>query len=383
MSSNKPRGGGPSTLVLEGVSKGFVRRGGQKVRALDGVSLTVTEGEFVVLLGPSGCGKTTMLRCIAGLETPDAGTIDICGRRVFSGSHKSSVPPNARPLNMMFQSYALWPHMSVGQNVGFPLRTRKVPRREISARVDTILQLIGISELRDQHPSQLSGGQQQRVALARALVNGDRLILFDEPLSNVDAKVREQLRVELLEMQRQLQFAAIYVTHDQQEAMELADRVVVLQEGRIAQVAPPQEIYDRPANRYVANFIGAANEIPGVVVSACGPDLEVKTDLGTVKCSAADSSYAEGDEVVLIWRPEAAEVVAASASDGDGWKGTLHETMFAGAHSTLIVEVAERLLRVVQVTRTALAPTSDVVVRVPSRSIVVMPAGEPVAPPED
>ena len=257
---------GPA-LALRDIRKHFTRRDGTKVPAVDGIDLEVAQGEFVVLLGPSGCGKTTLLRCIAGLESPDHGEITIHGDRHYVSAEGLESSPNKRKLGMVFQSYALWPHMKVFSNVAYPLQVKRVSRQQVRERVTEVLKTVGVGELLEQYPGQLSGGQQQRVALARALVSSDGLLLFDEPLSNVDAKVREQLRYEIRRMQQQIGFAAIYVTHDQEEAMELADRIAVLNKGRIAQLGTAQEIYETPADRYVAKFIGATNEILGDVAS--------------------------------------------------------------------------------------------------------------------
>jgi len=361
-----------ATAEIHGLRKSFFRRD-IEVHAIDDVSLTVAEGEFVVLLGPSGCGKTTLLRCIAGLEVPDSGTIDVCGKRVFSGVEKTHLPAHKRSLNMMFQSYALWPHMTVAQNVAFPLETRRTPKVEAKARVAEVLALTGIDNLADSHPAQLSGGQQQRVALARALVARDRLILFDEPLSNVDAKVREQLRVELVEMQHRLNFSAIYVTHDQVEAMELADRVIVLEHGRIAQDAPPAVVYDRPASRYVANFIGNANEVRGVVCEVSPGDVAVDTELGKLSCSA-DTALRVGDAVVVIWRPEFGTLVSASEAEVvHSWEAKVHASLFAGAHTTVVVEVNGLPMRIVTSGRDIPDVDSVVWVHVPKHHLSALP----------
>ena len=273
----------------------------------------------------------------------------------------------------MFQSYALWPHMTVAQNVAFPLRTRKVPKDEATRRVEEILELIGIDDLARSHPAQLSGGQQQRVALARALVSGDRVILFDEPLSNVDAKVREELRVELLQMQRRLQFAAIYVTHDQVEAMELADRVVVLERGKVAQVDAPAVVYDQPANRYVAKFIGTANELRGTVEEVDETCVVVRTDVGLMRCPVA-ADVSPGDSVAVMWRPERGDVVTDEVADpGEVWTGVVRSAMFAGGHTTIVLDVAGNLLRFISTARETPAVESQIRVRVPSDVLFVLP----------
>ncbi len=233
-------------------------------RVLKDVSLTVEPGEFFAFLGPSGSGKTTLLRLIAGFGRAQTGRVLIGGREV------TGVPPWRRNVGMVFQNYALWPHMSVWRNVAFGLEERRLPRREIGRRVASALELVGLAELGERRPSQLSGGQQQRVALARTIVVEPEVLLLDEPLSNLDAKLRIQMRGELLELQRKLSITAIYVTHDQEEANTIADRIAVLDQGEIQQIGTPLELYDRPANRFVAHFLGTANIIEGEVSQADG-----------------------------------------------------------------------------------------------------------------
>lgn len=250
-------GPGAGVVRLRDLTKRYRRADGEITAAVDGVALDVAPGEFLVLLGPSGCGKTTLLRSIAGLERPDGGTVEIDGRPVFGPG--VNVPPERRGISMVFQSYALWPHLTVHDNVAYPLQNRRgerLTKAGIASRVRDSLALVGIDHLAGQYPGELSGGQQQRIALARAFIAGDGLVLFDEPLSNIDAKVRERLRADLLAMQRRLGFAAVYVTHDQTEAMELASRVAVMRDGRIEQLGTPHDIYVRPTSRYVANFVG-------------------------------------------------------------------------------------------------------------------------------
>lgn len=327
-------------LRVENLQKFFTRRDKTKVPAVDGIDLEVAPGEFLVLLGPSGCGKTTLLRCIAGLEQPDSGAITINGDVQYSSEARKSTTPDQRNLGMVFQSYALWPHMKVFANVAYPLKLRKVPRVEIRDRVMHVLELVGIEELAEQFPGQLSGGQQQRVALARALVSNNGLVLFDEPLSNVDAKVREQLRYEILRMQEEIGFAAIYVTHDQQEAMELADRVAVLHSGRIAQLARPEAIYDTPADHYVAKFVGAANEVHGKVSSNDGQRIVVQTEAGGVIGVPGEAGLAIGDEVSVIGRPERFVIGLTAAPAGENeWRGELVTTMFMGDQRGVVVRL--------------------------------------------
>lgn len=246
---------------IVGLRKTFRAPDGSTVAAVDDVTLHMPKGEFCVLLGPSGCGKTTLLRCLAGLEHPDEGQLTIDGRPVF-GPKIRTVEPQDRPVGMVFQNYALWPNMNVADNVGFPLTTgprdQRISKEQIRERVDEVLAIMGIASLGDRAIGQLSGGQQQRVALARAIVAGTDVVLFDEPLSNIDAKVREQLRHELRAMQQDLGFTAVYVTHDQAEAMELADQITVMRAGRVMQTGSARDVYDRPRSRYVAEFIGTA-----------------------------------------------------------------------------------------------------------------------------
>jgi ABC-type Fe3+/spermidine/putrescine transport system ATPase subunit len=234
-----------------------------EVAAVRGVSFDVGAGEHLTLLGPSGCGKTTTLRAIAGLERPQSGEIRIGGRPVFSSSARVNVPAEARGLSMVFQSYAIWPHMSVFDNVAYGLRVRRRPAAEVTARVREALDLVQLGDLGARSAAKLSGGQQQRVALARAFVFSPAVLLFDEPLSNLDAKLRAEMRVELKELQRRLDITSVYVTHDLEEALAISDRVVVMRDGGVEQVGAPGEIYDRPRNTFVADFVGSANLIRG------------------------------------------------------------------------------------------------------------------------
>jgi len=246
-------------VSIEGVNLSYGR-----THVLKDVDLTIEPGEFFAFLGPSGCGKTTLLRLIAGFAACQT------GRVLIGDEDVTTLPPWARNVGMVFQSYALWPHMTVRKNVAFGLEEQRVPRREIRGRVDAALELVGLLAYADRRPSQLSGGQQQRVALARTLVVEPRVLLLDEPLSNLDAKLRVEMRHELVEMQRKLGLTTIFVTHDQEEANTISQRIAVLEDGRIQQVGTPMGLYDRPANLFVANFLGTANVIPGEVVAADG-----------------------------------------------------------------------------------------------------------------
>ncbi|MQA88467.1 MAG: ATP-binding cassette domain-containing protein [Streptosporangiales bacterium] len=262
------------------VIKGLTKRYGP-VTAVEDLDLDVESAEFVTLLGPSGCGKTTTLRCIAGLEKPDAGEIVIDGRTVVSAEKGIFVPPEKRDVGMVFQSYALWPHMSVFANVAYPLRMRRVPRREVRPSVMEALGTVGLADYAGRPATMLSGGQQQRVALARALVARPRVLLFDEPLSNLDARLRANMRTELRSLRTRIQATSVYVTHDQVEALTLSDRIVVMSEGRAHQTGRPQEIYVRPRTRFVADFLGFDNVFDGRVVGVRDGWYDIELKIGT------------------------------------------------------------------------------------------------------
>lgn len=361
---------------ISDLQKTFRRASGDVVRAVDGVSLEVYAGEMLVLLGPSGCGKTTLLRCLAGVEYPDSGSIRVGDKLLSSagsGEEVRFVPPEKRRLSMIFQSYALWPHMTAFANVAYPLRVRgSVAREEINERVMGALKLVGIGDLATQHPSAMSGGQQQRVALARAIVGGDELVLFDEPLSNVDAKVREELRFEIMEMHQRLGFTGVYVTHDQHEALEIATRVAVMQEGKVAQIDTPREVYERPVSLYVATFVGTTNEFEGKVVRHEGDRLIVDSKIGEVIAMPAPGlEKSSQGSVSVVSRPEAWQILAtgddASAEGENTWEGTVEFIQFAGSYLDVAVMIGEETVRVwVQQVPAGLDAGQRVVVQVPA-----------------
>ncbi len=270
---------------------GLRRRFGS-ITALDDVALTIRKGEFFSLLGPSGCGKTTLLRLIAGLDLPDGGTLSI------SGQDMANVPAHLRPVNTVFQSYALFPHLSVGENVAFGLRMKRVPSAQIKERVARVMDVAQITELALRRPSQLSGGQKQRVALARALVNEPQVLLLDEPLGALDLKLRKQLQVELHQLQRRLGITFIHVTHDQDEALVMSDRIAVMNAGRIEQVDTAEEIYEHPRTRFVAQFIGSCNLISGQVTGCDSRGLRVQSGWGSLRLASAS-----GGEPASRWQP--------------------------------------------------------------------------------
>ncbi len=314
-------------------------------RVVSGVSFEVAKGEFVSLLGPSGCGKTTTLRCIAGLEDANGGEIAITGETVSAPSRGIMTPPNTRDIGMVFQSYAVWPHMTVAENVAFPLKIKKTAAATLAERVDWALGIVGLKELRDRQPSQLSGGQQQRVALARAIVGRPRVLLFDEPLSNLDAKLRDTTRSEIHRLQRELNIAALYVTHDQAEALSMSDRVIVMDKGVIMQAGTPKDLYRRPINKFVADFVGVASFLD---VSVAGDGQWRLPDGAIIR---ADSSAAvAGGKHQLMLRPEAVRLVKPSASesgrDVQRLAGRIREVSYLGAYSEYLVEAGGATVRV-------------------------------------
>src|SRR6476660_6363767 len=286
--------------------------------ALKAVSLDIAEKEFVTFLGPSGCGKTTMLRTLAGFLTPDRGTVAVAGRLL--SSPQGVVPPERRRMGMVFQNYAVWPHMTVLENVAFGLRIGKVDRRQVQERVAHVLDAVGLTGLEQRHPGQLSGGQQQRVALARSLVVEPSILLLDEPLPNLDAKLRERMRTELKELQRRTGITFVYVTHDQAEALALSDHVAVMSGGRLQQYGTPFEVYAHPANRMVADFMGLVNPVPGKVRALAngGGTVEISPDL-TLDVAALDG-LKPGESVDVAIRPENIRLTAL-ASEASGQRG--------------------------------------------------------------
>jgi iron(III) transport system ATP-binding protein len=302
-------------LQIESVSKRF-----DHTLALDGVSLEILEGEFVFLLGPSGCGKTTLLRIIAGLEEATAGRI------IQAGQDVTHLPPSKRNFGIVFQSYALFPNLTVYQNIAYGLENRREPRPKIDARVNELLALVGLEGYARRYPAQLSGGQQQRVALARALAVSPGLLLLDEPLSALDARVRANLRIEIARLQRQLGVTTVMVSHDQEEALTMADRVVVIEQGRIVQVGAPEEIYHQPATPFVADFVGLMNFLPAVVANGDRRQVQVG---GQPLRLEREIEQPAGQPVTLAIRPEKVEV-ARSGQAGNVLRTRVHEVEFIG-----------------------------------------------------
>ncbi|MFC3205495.1 ABC transporter ATP-binding protein [Aquamicrobium soli] len=311
-------------IRIVGLNKAFAGPDGSPVAAVRDINLEIGTGRLVTLLGPSGCGKTTLLRMIAGFEEPTAGDIFFGARRM------NDEPPNRRDTAMVFQSYAVFPHLDVFENVAFGLRLRKLGREELERRVEKVLEQTGLASYARRSPSQLSGGQQQRVALARCIVMEPRVLLFDEPLSNLDAKLREQMRVEIRELQQRVGITSIYVTHDQVEAMSISDEIVVMNAGVVEQVGSPHAIYARPSSRFVADFIGKANFLATTVVN--GETVEIA---GVRLPVARMPARRPGEAVSAVLRPEAIHL----SPDSGLFKGTVRRVMFLGNIAEYLIEV--------------------------------------------
>ncbi|PJF36622.1 MAG: spermidine/putrescine ABC transporter ATP-binding protein [Candidatus Thermofonsia Clade 1 bacterium] len=311
-------------------------------RAVDDISLQIREGEFFSILGPSGCGKTTTLRLIAGFETPTSGRIYLQGREI------SGVPPFQRPVNTVFQNYALFPHMSVAENVAFGLEMQRVPRKEIERRVREALEMVRMADRANSRPHQLSGGQQQRVALARALVNRPAVLLLDEPLGALDLKLRKAMQLELKQIQQEVGITFIYVTHDQEEALTMSDRIAVMGHGKVLQCATPEEIYERPQSRYVADFIGETNFLEGRLISLNGTaQVQLEPEL-SIAAASSERALAQGAPVTIAIRPEK---IALSAQDSDpsALRGIVREAVYIGTDMRYVVQLGQRTQVVVRV----------------------------------
>jgi iron(III) transport system ATP-binding protein len=355
------------------------------VFAVNDVSFEVKEGELFTLLGPSGCGKTTTLRSIAGLERPDSGTIAVGDRVMFAAKGENSgravnLPANQRGLGMVFQSYAIWPHMTVFDNVAFPLQVRKRSERpgkaEIEERVSRVLETMELSEQAGRQATKLSGGQQQRLALARALVIHPPLLLLDEPLSNLDAKLRESLRYELKRLQRELGITSVYVTHDQIEALALSTHIAVMNEGNIIQLGKPRDIYGNPNSRFVAEFIGTSNFISGVVRGREGERHTVETTDGQLVLDSA-AALPAGTEVIVSIRPEAVEVSRDAHPNGvaNEWSGKVLTRAFLGDAVDHVVGVGKNELRTRSNPETSIEPGTTVFLRLDPAKLSLVPVG--------
>jgi iron(III) transport system ATP-binding protein len=358
-------------LRVEGLVKTF-----GEVRAVDDISFRVEDGEFLTLLGPSGCGKSTTLAAIAGLDRPDQGRIALGDNVFFDGTKQRFVPPEGREIGLVFQSYALWPHMTVRDNLDFPLKLRKLPRAERAKRIEEVLALVEMTEYGGRYPHALSGGQQQRVALARTLVYRPSLLLLDEPLSNLDAKLRERARTWLRHLQHQVRVTAVYVTHDQSEALALSDRVAVMNQGKIVQLADPYTIYERPADPFVADFIGSSNFFRGTVTGIADGTVQIAIGDGQPLIATSPLRIRSGSPVTVAVRPERIQLLQSpqQASGGDGvnvFPVHVEERTYLGAHHHLLVRVGNDSFRV----DCDSLPNGDTAfVRIPPESCIVFQA---------
>jgi iron(III) transport system ATP-binding protein len=353
-------------LRLEGLTKRY--GGGANPGGVSGIAFAVEAGEFFTILGPSGCGKTTTLRCIAGLEEPSAGEIEIGGRAVYSHARGILVPTAKRDIGMVFQSYAIWPHLTVGENVAFPLEAQRLPAAEIRRRVGDVLQMVGLDGLADRPAPLLSGGQQQRVALARAIVKGATVLLLDEPLSNLDAHLREQMRRELRELQRRIGVTTIYVTHDQEEALILSDRIAVMRAGSVVELDTPTRLYYAPRTAFAAQFIGHAEVWPCRAVAHADGSVVVESPLGRLVSRCFPDALEA--QTSLAVRPEHIEIA-----------GVVEREVFSGKLVEYLVRVAGTTVRAQCTSATRWAVGASVTLRLPPERCVIV-NGLPAAAPE-
>jgi len=333
-----------SAIDLQNINKIFSsRRGETPVMAVESMNMTIQDGEFFSMLGPSGCGKTTTLRMIAGFEEPSSGKIMIEGRDVVG------IPPFHRPVNTVFQDYALFPHMTVAQNVAFGLQMEGKPRTLIGNRVREMLELVQLPNMENRYPKQLSGGQQQRVALARALIKEPRVLLLDEPLGALDLKLRKQMQFELKHMQRRLGITFIYVTHDQEEALTMSDRIAVMNKGHVLQIGEPADIYNRPSTRFVADFIGETNFLEACVQEVHGDEATVQVDDRLpLRVSTHGAVVKPGDAITIAIRPEKIDLHPVADNAPNSLPGVLEESVFIGTDNRYVVRLTEKTKLVVR-----------------------------------
>jgi iron(III) transport system ATP-binding protein len=360
-----------SDVVLE--FRDVLKRFGGTI-IVDHVSFTVNRGEFFTLLGPSGCGKTTTLRLIAGLEVPDGGEIVLDGQTLAAPAAGICLPPDKRNLGMMFQSYAIWPHLSVFENVAFPLRVRRVPEPDIVRKVTEALDLVGLAGMEGRGATQLSGGQQQRVALARAVVYTPSLLLLDEPLSNLDVKLREQMRTELRALQRRLDLTVIYVTHDQSEAMSLSDRVAVVNKGRFEQVGTPREVYERPRKRFVGDFLGRTIIVRGVVRGTASERwVELPGAERITVPPETDAGVTEGTRVRVLCRPEEVTLLPGGESAPNQVTGRIETVTYMGDHLEYTIRAAQLELLMTASKKTPQPVGAEVRLQFDPQAVTILP----------
>jgi spermidine/putrescine transport system ATP-binding protein len=355
----------PPAIEIDSVSRHF-----GEFTALDRVSLAIRRGEFFALLGPSGCGKTTLLRIIGGLDLADEGTVRI------GGTDARTIPAHKRPVNTVFQSYALFPHMTVRDNVAFGLRMKKVPEPQVRERVARTLDLVQIATFADRKPAQLSGGQKQRVALARALVNEPQVLLLDEPLGALDLKLRKELQVELLSLQRRLGITFVFVTHDQEEALVMSDRIAVMRAGRIEQLGEVHALYERPRNRFVGQFLGSVNLLEGKVARRGQAEFLAETPLGTLRAELRPGDPEPDGAVTLAIRPEKVRLVADGDQGENRIRGKVEQVIYIGSESHYHVRAGAQLFTVYAMNARSgareLAVGEGVALELPAGSLIVL-----------
>jgi iron(III) transport system ATP-binding protein len=337
----------------------------------------VRDNEFFTLLGPSGCGKTTTLRCLAGLEVPTSGTIELGGTVVFSS--RGVVPTHKRDIGMVYQDYAIWPHMTAFENVAFPLRTAGLSTSKLKDVVHETLELVNMAEFAERPATQLSGGQQQRLSLARALVRRPQVLLLDEPLSNLDAKLRIQMRKELRSLQRRIKVTTVFVTHDQVEALSMSNRMAVMSQGTIAQVGTPREIYQKPENEFVASFIGATTFFKSKVEACHDGMTRLHSDVGAIVVST-DRATSPGEDVTVAMRPESLRIHDVPSGEPNVFEGTIEVGLFVGDAIEYDVEVAGQVVRVKSNPRQQFAQGARVYLSIDPRECVLIPAAAPSDP---
>lgn len=346
----------------------------ETIQAVEKVSLTVPAGKLYTLLGPSGCGKSTTLRCVAGLEKPEEGEIKIGQETQFSSKDKIFVPPYKRNIGMVFQSYAIWPHMNVFDNVAYPLKIQGLPKGEVREKVKKVLNTVGLEGLEDRPAPQLSGGQQQRVALARALVREPEVLLLDEPLCNLDAKLREQMRLEIKELQQRLRITTLYVTHDQTEALAISDLIAVMDQGRLLDVGGPKHIYNQPKTKFTADFIGLTNLVKGRIVLNEGGMGRVDTSLGQLRCLLHKESKVS-DEVLIFIRPENLLVSKDKPLSQDNtFEGKIKSLIFLGEMLDCHILVGKEILRARLHPFSRLQEEERIHIRIEPESLITIPA---------
>jgi len=363
-------------ITVHRIYKSFLSEKERSFFAVEDVNFMVSRGQLFTLLGPSGCGKTTTLRCVAGLEYPDSGEISIGGQTVFSARHRIQVPVNQRKIGMVFQSYAIWPHMTVFENVAYPLKMRRFPRKDIRERTYNVLEMVGLKGMENRAAPHLSGGQQQRVAFARALVAEPEVLLLDEPLSNLDAKLREEMRWELKDLQNRLGITTLYVTHDQAEALALSDQIAVMHEGKLVEIGKPRAIYEHPRAMVTACFIGMNNRIPGIITGRDGGLVQVECSVGKLWSKEMNDGeqLSMGEKVEVFLRPE--NFIFSPPEGANSLQGTILRVSYLGENMESWIKVGETEIRVSSHPKYHLEPGGDILIGIAPEDCWIVPLND-------